>query len=185
MDEEGKQLADIFQNQGRPLVCTLGCEGCCHQLVLCQPFEAKNIHIFLEEHPEKMRDFHAAYGLWNAATAFLQQSYVAWAVNYYSQGKDSGSHVFEDYQAACPFLNAEGLCNIYPVRPYGCRTCVALDPACAQPSKEHKGMLYMQYSVYTPHHAARMALTRMLLRRFGADTQPVPMPTMVAALCNI
>lgn len=182
LDEEGRQLADIFSAQGKPMVCRPGCTGCCHQLVLCQVFEAQNIYRYLEEHPEKIQAFRTAYPIWDAATARLRHSYLAWAVNYYGRNEDSGSHVVEEYHFPCPFLDGEGHCVIYPVRPYGCRTCIALDPACALPAQRKKEGLHMQFSLYTTHHAARMAVTQMLLLRLGAEAMPVPMPTMLMEL---
>lgn len=184
LEEEGSQLADIFQGQGSPIVCRMGCVGCCQQLVLCQSFEARNIHKYLETNPLKKQAFRESYRLWDEGTAHLRDSYLAWAINYYGRDEDSGSHVFEDYQAPCPFLNSEKLCDIYPVRPYGCRTCIALDPACATPVEGQKRTLHMmQYSLYTTHHAARMAVTHMLLRRLGTEANPTPMPSVLANLC--
>lgn len=181
--EEGIALAEIFSQQGTPLVCKTGCSGCCHQLVLCQPFEAHTILAYLAANPQKLHDFRAAYALWDKATVTVRQSYLDWAVNRYGQGEDDGKHEFMDYLTPCPFLNAEGLCNIYPVRPYGCRTCVALDPACSTPATGQSGTLHLQYSLYTGHHHNRMAITRMLLRCLGAKSAPVPMPEMLAAAC--
>lgn len=188
LDEEGQQLAAIFTQQGKPIICTAGCARCCQQLVLCRPFEARLIQAFLEAHPATMQAFAHAYTLWDAATAPLRQSYLAWAQAFYGKGEDDGSHKVEDYQTPCPFLNQEGCCAIYPVRPYACRTCIALDPACPAPPPEHNGLLYMQYSLYTSHHASRQAVIDLLLRRLhlpDADAQPVPMPEMVARCCQL
>lgn len=145
LDEEGRQLASIFESRGTPLVCKAGCTGCCRQLVLCRPYEAENIHAYLEAHPQKLLAFRAAYALWDNATASMRHSYLVWAENRYSRGHDDGSHAFEDYQAPCPFLDEQGCCHIYPVRPYGCRTCVALDPACAT-----SGAIFATTSSATP-----------------------------------
>lgn len=181
LEEEGRQLAEIFLQQGKTLVCKAGCAGCCHQLVLCQPFETENILTYLAAHPQKLHAFQAAYPLWDKATASMRQSYLTWAVSLYSQGKDDGSHAFLDYQAPCPFLNAANQCTIYPVRPYGCRSCVALDPACTEPAVGKSGKLHLQYSLYTSHHDTRMSITHVLLRALGMKPVHIPMPEILAA----
>lgn len=185
LEEEGQQLAAIFAQQGKPIVCKAGCARCCQQLVLCRPFEARLIQTFLEAHPDVLQAFTHTYAVWDEATAPLRQSYLAWAQAFYGQGEDNGSHKVEDFQAPCPFLDQHGCCAIYAVRPYACRTCIALDPACPAPPPGHNGLLYMQYSLYTSHHASRQAVIDLLVRHLGADAQPTAMPEMVARCCQL
>lgn len=181
LGEEGEQLATIFAEQGKPLVCKQGCTRCCHQLVLCRPFEARLIKAFLDASPQILDNFIATYAVWDKTTVSFRQSYLAWAEGLYTRGEDDGSHVLEDYALPCPFLDTVGLCVIYPVRPYACRSSIAVDPLCAAPPQGHEGALQMQYSLYTSHHAARQKVCDMLVQRLNADARPVSMPEMVAA----
>ena len=178
LDEEGRQLAEIFRQQGKPVVCAPGCHDCCKQLVLCQPFEASRIRAYLLAHPVKLAAFTRAYARWDKATAPLRHSYLAWAEARYGRGESDQSHALEEDTEPCPFLGGQGYCDIYPVRPYGCRTCIGLDPDCATPGKSRS--LHMQFSLYTTHHTARTAVTALLLRRLGLSPRPVPMPQMLA-----
>lgn len=184
LDEEGEQLTPIFAQQGKPIVCKAGCARCCQQLVLCRPFEAQLIKVFLHATSGALSSFAQAYAQWDKATSPIRRSYLAWAEAFYGRGEDDGSHAVEDFQAPCPFLDTQNCCTIYPVRPYACRTCIALDPACPAPPLGHNGLLHMQYSLYTSHHASRQALVDLLLRKLGASPAPMAMPEMVASLCH-
>lgn len=184
LDEEGVQLAAIFAEKGKPVVCRAGCVRCCHQLMLSRPYEARLIQAFLEAEPGVAQALAPAYAAWDRATAAYRQSYLRWAEGMYSRGEDDGSHTLEDFQEPCPFLTAGGQCAIYPVRPYACRTCIGLDPACPAPPQGQKDAVYVHYSLYTSHHAARQAVNGMLLRRLAVDSRSVSMPEMVAQLCG-
>lgn len=189
LDDEYRRLTGIFRQQGTVVVCAEGCAGCCHQMVLCQPFEAVAMHAYLAARPEAMQAFLAAHARWDAATASLRHSYLAWAERLYTHGEDTGEHSLEEYDVPCPLLDAANHCLVYPVRPYGCRTCIALDPACAVPACAEPGRTrgprpHIHYSLFTPHHKARTEVTRLLLRRLGVEARPIPMPEMLAALCG-
>lgn len=181
LDEEGRQLAAIFAEKGKPVVCSAGCTGCCCQLVLCRPFEARLIAAFLEAMPDKREAFATAYAVWDRSTAALRFSYLAWAEKMYTRGEDDGSHAVGDFQTPCPFLDVQGRCEIYAVRPYACRSCMALDPACPATPPGHNA-LHMQYSLYTAHHASRQAVSELLLQGLAVEARPASMPDMVAAL---
>lgn len=196
LDEEGRQLAAIFAQQGKPVVCSTGCSGCCHQLVLCLPFETEIIAACLLARPRALSAFTAAYPGWDAATAHLvlkettaspvqsepvsfRQSYLAWARRLYGQGHDDGSHTLDDYHVPCPFLDAQHQCRIYPARPYACRTSIALDAACPNPEDGRPGSRNMHFSLYTTHQQARKAVTDCLLQRLASHFMPEPMPDLV------
>ena len=206
LDEEGRQMAAILDRQGKPLVCGPGCHGCCHQLVLCQPFEAQRIAALLRACPDHAQAFKAAYVRWDADSAALRHSYLAWARKAYGEGEDDGSHTLNDYYLPCPLLDEDRRCRVYAARPYGCRTSVAFDPLCAvgfdpqsvggtSPDTEHEtcvvlpGSRNMHFSLYTVHQEARKTLMDLLLRRWreahGGQTpatDDLPMPEMVRAL---
>ena len=180
--EEGQQLAEIFRQQGTQVVCGAGCAGCCHQMVLCQPFEAQAIVTYINAHPTVKEAFLQRYAAWDTGTAPYRQSYLAWAAQRYTHGEDTGAHALGDYAAPCPFLDAQDTCIIYPVRPYGCRTCIAVNPACPQKDTAEYGAHQLQFTLYTQHHATRMELTHMLVRCLGAGPATAPMQEVVATL---
>ena len=171
LDEEGLRLAGIFEQRNSPIVCHPGCFSCCCQLVRCTPFDAVLIKLYLAERQDAAARFEAAYAQWDAATATMRPGYLRWAERCRREGVDDGSHRFQDYFVRCPFLDAADRCSIYPVRPYCCRSCIAVDSACHSPAAplDVPGMRNMLYGDHTPHQAARDALTGVLWRWFGLE----------------
>lgn len=183
LDEECQKIVEIITRQGAAIACHAGCTGCCHQLVLCHPFEAVLIGKYIQPRPVLREFFLEAWQKWDAATASFRDSYLAWAEQLYRNGVDDGTHQLLDYYVPCPFLD-NGRCRIYPVRPYACRSSVAVSAECAQPRNpnEKPGMHNMELGAHTPHKKARQAVVNLLWKTFGADlaeSKPCIMPNLV------
>ncbi len=177
LEAEGEGLAQACAAQGSSLACTKGCTGCCYQLVLCTPQEVALILAYMQEHTSCREHFLQQYPAWHAEAKDISQSYLQWGKAFYGEGKDDASHSREDYYIPCPFLDAAGACVIYAVRPYACRSSVAVDARCAAPDAQgKKGMHNMLFSFYTGHDGARRALFASL---YGQDMTLNIMPQVL------
>ncbi len=187
LDCEGEGLAKACAAQGQPFVCREGCTGCCHQMVLCSEVEATLIALYLEKHASHKAQFLRKFSHWKQEADVISASYVRWGQAFYGEGKDDGSHCREDYYIPCPFLNEYGACYIYAVRPYACRSSVAVDKKCAetcQTTKGHRqGMHNMLFSLFTGHHNARQALMHGFENK-KKDLHKTIMPYMVQDALN-
>lgn len=175
LDEENTAIAELFAQNGTPVVCASGCAGCCHQLVLCRSFEAETIAAFLRANPLALQGFLDTFPKWDTATVDFRDAYLRWAENLYCNGHDDGSHTQGDYHVPCPFLDEALRCRIYAVRPYGCRTSMAVDPTCPAPDNALPGSMNIHSSSLTTHHVAREAVLS-LLGRLLPKTLREPMP---------
>ncbi len=179
LDSESLIMAKACAEQKSPFVCTKGCCGCCHQLVLCTPLEAKLILAFLEENVQTKMLFLQNWVNWDTKAKDISISYLAWGQAFYGEGKDDGSHKREDYNIPCPFLDDSKACSIYSVRPYACRSSVSVDKRClGMHESETAGMYNMLFSIYTGHHKARQRLLSDITPK-NNHMQTMIMPTMV------
>ena len=170
LDCEYIQVAALIAEQGGTIACTPGCSACCSHMLVCTPFEAALIGLYLVEQPKAHQHFLKEYRAWNTATAGLRASYLAWGTQYYSQGVDSGAHRVQDYSVPCPFL-ANDYCCIYAVRPYACRSCVSVSEQCQKPvnPQEKPGMHSIELGAHTPHKKARQTVNTLLWEISGFD----------------
>lgn len=185
LDEECREIGALFAQQGQPLACGPGCTGCCFQLVLCTPFEAALIGLYLQPRPESQAFFRKSRQKWDVASRDFRESYLAWAIQRYRHGVDDGTHSLLDYYLPCPFLD-KGRCRIYPVRPYACRSCVAVSGECRSPTKpgEKPGMHNMELAAHTPHKKAREAVLALLWKSVGLEPAQAR-PRMLAELVRL
>ncbi len=86
------KVADVTAHQAENLACDRGCHACCAPGLTVASVEAAAIAQFLGEHPDV------------AATAEALAKARPWQ------------------DTRCSFLNADGACSIYAVRPLVCRT---------------------------------------------------------------
>ncbi len=119
--KEHQQFATFFaawfasyREAGKPLYCRDGCSGCCHLAV----------HATLPEAVAVAAELSAQQ------TAEL----VAYVERIKKNHKDWGNlkrYLKEHKQklGPCPFLNQQGSCSIYPLRPLACRALLSTRPA--------------------------------------------------------
>ncbi len=163
LETDGIALAKICESENKPFVCKKGCTGCCHQMVMCTPTEAFLIAAYLQSMPQIMENFTENWIVWHEQTKELRKTYSAWAKKFYGEGVDDGSHKVEDYYIPCPFLYADGLCQIYAVRPYGCRSSVSVENSCPKANEEGQaGRQNIHYSLFTGHHAVRQKVLQVI-----------------------
>ncbi len=178
-DAENADLAKACAAQGQPYVCSESCVGCCHQMVLCTLFEGWLLDAFLRENAAAKAHFLAQWEPWYERSKPINESYLRWGRAYYGEGKDDKSHSREDYYIPCPFLDAAGQCVVYAVRPYACRSAVAVDKRCSQgDDKGFKGMHSLLAALYTGHDAARGKIFTTFLTE-DCHLQKDIMPLMV------
>jgi Fe-S-cluster containining protein len=125
-------IYNIFDQWNSDLgkACQRGCSGCCTQNVTITAVEGEVIlrYILAED-----------MAIWLAEKLSSPRTHIApkMTTNDFASACLKGMDVDpadQHNQAICPFLE-EGLCSIYPARPFGCRlfisarTCSAIHPA--------------------------------------------------------
>ena len=186
LDEEARQTSKIIEDKGGAIQCSRGCTGCCNQAVVSDPFEDILIWLFLEANDDPLQFFSHAYPIWKNNTVSTQQSFFMWAEQYYKNGIDTGRHQLLDYYEPCPFLR-DGLCQIYPVRPYGCRAYLAVSAQCHTPvlPGDRPGMKGMDFGSFTNHKKARATMINLLYRIFGMSRAHTKMRFMPDSIHDI
>jgi hypothetical protein len=122
--------ADAATAAGYTIACKSGCTSCCEVLVLVWSPEAIAIARWLAapERAEERARFLAAYETWRAGVGDLPERVSERFVARDTQGYDAIMLDAWRRRVLCAF-NHEGRCEIYPVRPLGCRNAHALDTA--------------------------------------------------------
>jgi Fe-S-cluster containining protein len=170
LDEEVLYITKTIEGRGGSVQCRQGCTACCEQAILCDPFEAALIGIYLMSNSECREYFNESYQRWDEKTKNIRSDFLAWAEKYYINGIDTGSHQAFDYYTPCPFL-CDDLCKVYQVRPYVCRGYIALSESCKSPENPdaRAGMNGIDSGSYTKHKNARTAMSRLLCRKSEID----------------
>jgi Fe-S-cluster containining protein len=113
-------FAQAEAQAGRPYACRAGCSACCHQVVLCTAPEA----MLIGHHLHATR----SEGALAAMVASLEaQSTAAAGLTFlgYSQAR-----------IPCAFLDENGACSIYEVRPMACRALKSFSALACERSPE-------------------------------------------------
>ncbi|WP_027366332.1 YkgJ family cysteine cluster protein [Desulfocurvibacter africanus] len=188
IDDESTIVARAIADSGHAVACRTGCCACCKQAVLANPFEAALIGIYLNNNPEQREEFVRAYARWNVETGGMRDDFLAWAERRYRDNADDGKYHYSDFHPDCPFL-LDGLCRIYPVRPYACRSYLALSEECANPttSGSRPGFQGMDVGSYTHYKKNYQPFLQSLWMRCGIDPKAVRnrfMPELVTIFLN-
>jgi Fe-S-cluster containining protein len=128
------------QRAGNSISCKRGCGVCCQQLVPIPPAEAHAIAALVEALPEPQRS--GVRARLAEARERLEASGLAARLReqVWNDDDDSSYNTLAlDYFAlhiACPFLDDEGACAIYPDRPVVCREFLVISTAedCSSPA---------------------------------------------------
>jgi hypothetical protein len=111
-------FAEAERRAGRPYACRAGCSACCRQLVLCTAPEA-----LLIAHRLRTTLDRNALAAMQARLEAQSAAAVGLDVMGYARARIS-----------CAFLDAQGACTVYPVRPMGCRALKSFSAAaCGRP----------------------------------------------------
>ncbi len=105
---------DSYHESGKNLYCREGCSGCCHLAVHATFPEA--IAVAAELSAQQTAEL-AAY------VERIKKAHKGWG-NLKSYLKEHKNHL-----GPCPFLNRQGCCSIYPLRPLACRALLSTRPA--------------------------------------------------------
>jgi hypothetical protein len=138
IDRLVSQMKRDIGTRGESVSCSPGCFHCCLLYVFTTLQEADTITCFLYEHQDAFEHFLTMYPRWEAAITpivhnidrleaiqekilFGQETMEERQVFY------SDLTVFADLNNPCPFLY-DGVCTIYPVRPYSCACVLSSSP---------------------------------------------------------
>lgn len=128
VDRGCQARAEVARKQSLPIVCALGCSGCCEELVMVYQPEAIAVTRWLMR-PENQaaRDaFLSAYPAWKAAAG----NTPAQMSDCGARGDNTGYmklHVAHWRKRVLCAFNQGGACSIYPVRPLACRNAHAVE----------------------------------------------------------
>lgn len=170
LDLEYAQAVDHLARTGRPSPCGVGCSACCKQAILSNPFEAVLIAKHLAQASERADVFLENYGRWDVRTRALRSVFPGWTARMVLQGDDDGSFAHGAFTEPCPFLVQER-CLAYAVRPYGCRSYLALSDACRNPTEAGQiaGRQGVGVGMASGFHQKRQQLLGMLWGLLGID----------------
>lgn len=150
VDRGSQARAEVARKQSLPIVCSLGCTGCCEELVMVYQPEAVAVSRWLMQ-PENhaVRDgFLRAYPAWKEAAG----SSAAQMADCSVQGDNAGymkRHIAHWQKRLLCAFNKDGACSIYPVRPLTCRNAHAVETS-ALCSGENDGSRPAQRLEFAP-----------------------------------
>lgn len=113
-DEKAGAAAEGFKAGGGRIYCGRGCRNCCNLAVQCTFTEALPV-------AEALSDEHAA----------ALRGHVGRLRQHLKEAADLKSylHLHRQTIGYCPFLEADGACGVYTVRPFACRSLLSTRPA--------------------------------------------------------
>lgn len=170
LDDDITFITSHLANNGHKIPCSCGCSACCKQAIVATPFEATLIGIYLTNNNTIHDIFLDNYTQWQAATENIREEFMDWAHQYYSKNVDDGRFKYTDFHTPCPFL-VDNLCQIYPVRPYCCRSYLATTEYCQSPEtpNERPGFRGMDVGRYTDFKQNNTQFMDLMWQFFGID----------------
>jgi Fe-S-cluster containining protein len=121
----GEKLASLDPGQG--VSCGPGCFACCHQLVVVSPLEAYALAEHVTRDPELAKRTETRAVAWEAAVAaqpeLAERIGTFEAAGGYMSGDEGGEleALYWRARLPCVFLDDDGKCSVYEVRPLACR----------------------------------------------------------------
>ena len=179
LDSDIETILTNLKKMGNQVPCHYGCSACCNQAIVATPFESFLIGIYLVRNEDLAEKFIENYEIWINDTDSYRQEYMDWAQKYYATGNDDGRFKNDDFTAKCPFLEDHS-CLIYPVRPYCCRSYIALSSKCNQPANNTKrpGFGGMDAGSYSGFNATNKQLNKIMWDYFDVDEKQTKLQLM-------
>lgn len=179
LDSDIDTILSNLKSLGKEIPCKYKCSACCKQAIVATPFESFLIGIYLIQDVTRCEKFFENYETWLNDTQSYRHAYMDWAQEYYASGKDDGRYKNDDFTAACPFLE-DDLCQIYPVRPYCCRSYMALSSQCCQPvgTAKRPGFGGIDAGSYSGFNHTNKQLTARLWEYCGVDARQTKLQLM-------
>ena len=128
VDRGCEARADVGRKQSLPIVCAVGCNGCCEELVLIYQPEAIAVTRWLmrPENQAVREAFLAAYPAWKAATGGSPAQMADCSVKG-DRATYMKLHIAHWQKRIMCAFNQGGACSIYPARPLTCRNAHAIE----------------------------------------------------------
>lgn len=147
-----ENIIKVSKLQGKPISCTKGCYFCCYEQVLAQGIEALSAAAWINDQPrpfkkqvaKKLKKWHQKLKNANINSDLKTHQEI------YSSADD-----YWRANVPCPFLSNDNACSIYKVRPFACRTmlaisspdkCKSLNNAIIVNCKDFEQYIRMQFS---------------------------------------
>ena len=117
--------------EDRPVTCSKSCSACCRHFVSSvEPFELATIHRFIREresYPDTLFASHKNSVVYEK----IMQAEIDSAKDEKAEMEASDRALYRYFLKgrACPFLEQDGACGIYEVRPMSCRMFFSESPA--------------------------------------------------------
>lgn len=128
VDRGADARAEVGKRQRLPVVCSVGCNGCCEELVLVyRPEAIAAARWLLEPAQQAVRErFLAAYPAWRKAVGDAPRHLAVLRARG-DEAKFLTAHRAQWRKRVMCAFNHEGSCTIYPVRPIACRNAHAVE----------------------------------------------------------
>jgi Fe-S-cluster containining protein len=128
VDRGCQARAEVGRKQSLPIVCAVGCNGCCEELVMVYQPEALAVSRWLmrPENTAAREAFLQAYPAWKTATG----STAGQMADCSAKGDRAAYmelHVAHWRKRIMCAFNRDGACSIYPARPLTCRNAHAVE----------------------------------------------------------
>lgn len=107
--------------------CKTGCSNCCYGTFFVNQAEAMWVAVWLEKDPERRETF--------LSRRRERQATLREHDDLFRRCAGSGAEAaeaaleFQNLKIPCAFLNPDGFCMIYPVRPMVCSTYISITPS--------------------------------------------------------
>lgn len=114
LDEAVRTWVSEYASRGGRVFCGRGCRNCCSLAVSTTFVEAQMIAEFLSPHQVERLNAHVGALLENLPQVTDLKSFL---------------HMHRKQLGYCPFLDSDGICCIYDLRPLACRALLSTRPA--------------------------------------------------------
>jgi hypothetical protein len=128
------------------------------------------VGIYLINNTALCDSFFNNYIEWEAETKSIRDEFMEWARQLYSTSVDDGRFKYTDFRTPCPFL-VDDSCQIYPVRPYCCRSYLSISDCCQHPATpdERPGFKGIDVGSYTDFKQHNEMFLDLLWKHFKID----------------
>lgn len=185
LDSDVESIVNNLKKLGTEVPCSHGCSACCEQAIVATPFESFLISMYLVHNQQHTEKFFDNYAVWLTDTQSYRHAYMDWAQKFYTTGNDDGRFKNDDFTAKCPFL-VDHACLIYPVRPYCCRSYIAVSRQCSHPEDTAKrpGFGGMDAGSHSGFNRASKSMNSILWGYLGVDERQTRLQLMPLLVCH-
>ena len=146
-------VSAMLAQREKPITCRKACTACCsHYVDSVEPMELLSIHLRIrnrEDYPALLHAFHLRAVLFQGLCAEEAER------NGDEEAGDKALYRYFLRSLPCPFLESDGACGVYDVRPMSCRMFFAESPSRYCAGKAVASPWNKNFQVELPEEAER------------------------------